>query len=77
MSKSMSQSIKAAWRREQLKEKMPSIAECLTIMEEVGVRMRFEDGNKRLEDELVKAEWKPTWKKVKRTLKKDAECRQV
>ena len=41
------------------------IAECLTIMEEVGVRIRFEGGNIRLDDELVEAEGKPTWKKVK------------
>ena len=36
MSKSTSQWIKAAWRREQLKEENAIIAECLTIMEEVG-----------------------------------------
>ena len=57
-------------RREQLKEENAIIAECLTIMEEVGVRMRFEGGNIRLDNELVEAEWKPTWKKVKSTLKK-------
>ena len=62
MSKSTSQWIKAAWRREQVKEENAIIAECLTIMEEVGVRMRFEGGNVSLDDELVEAEWKPTWK---------------
>ena len=61
---------KAAWRREQLKEENAIITECLTIMEKVGVRMRFEGGNIRLDDELAEAEWKPTWKKVKSTLKK-------
>ena len=75
MSKSTSQWIKAAWRREQLKEENAIIAECLTIMEEVEVRMRFEGGNIRLDDEVVEAEWKPTWKKVKSTLKKGVERR--
>ena len=64
-------------RREKLKEENAIIAECLTIMEEVGVRMRFEGGKIRLDDELVEAEWKPTWKKVKSTLKKGVECRRV
>ena len=61
----MSQWIKAACRREQLKEKNAIIAECLTIMEEDGVRMRSEGENIRLADELVEAEWKPTGKKSK------------
>ena len=77
MSKSTSQWIKSAWRREQLKEENAIIAECLTIMEAVGVRMKFESGNIRLDDELVKAEWKPTWKKVKSTMKKGVERRRV
>ena len=47
------------------------------IMEEVEVRMRFEGGNIRLDDELVVAEWKPTWKKIKSTLKKGVERRRV
>ena len=77
MSKSTIQWIKAAWRREQRKEENAIIAECLTIMEEVGVRIRFEGGNIRLDDELVEAEWKTTWKKVKSTLKKGVECSRV
>ena len=68
MSKSMSHWIKAAWRGEQLNEENAIIAECLTIMKEVGVRMRFEGGNIRPDDELAKAEWKPTWEKVKSIL---------
>ena len=39
--------------------------------------MRFEGGNIRPDNELVKAEWKPTWKKVKSTLRKGVECRRV
>ena len=56
MSKSMSEWIKAAWRREQLKKENAIMAECLTIMEKVGVRMRFEGGNIRLDNELVKTD---------------------
>ena len=77
MSKSTSQWIKPSWRREQLKEENATIAKCLTIMEEVGVRTRLEGGNIRLDDELVEAEWKTTWKKVKSSLTKGVECRRV
>ena len=41
------------------------------------MRMRFDGGKIRLDDELVEAEWKPTWKKVKSTLKKGVERRRV
>ena len=47
---------KAAWRREQLKTGNAIIAECLTIMEEVGVEMRFEGENIRLDNDLIEAE---------------------
>ena len=43
LSKSTSQWIKTACRREQLEEENAIIAKCLTIMEEVGVRMRLEE----------------------------------
>ena len=60
MLKSPNRWIKAAWRREQLKEENAIIAECLTIMEEVGTRMRFEGDNLRLDEQLIELEWKPT-----------------
>ena len=76
MLKSPNQWIKAAWRREQLKEENAIIAECLTIMEE-GARMRFEGDNLRLDEQLIELEWKPTWRKVKTALKKGLECRRI
>ena len=69
--------IKAAWSRDQLKEQNAIIAECLTIMEEIGVRMRFEGDNLRLDEQLIELEWKPTWRKVKTALKKGLECRRI
>ena len=38
--------------------------------EEIGVKMRFEGENVVLDNELIDAEWKPNWRKVKTTLKK-------
>ena len=46
-------------------------------MEEVGVRMRFEGDNLRLDEQLIELEWKPTWRKVKTALKKGLECRRI
>ena len=70
MLKSANRWIKAAWRREQLKEENAIIAECLTVKEEVGVRMRFEGDNLRLDEQLIELEWKPSWRKVKTALKR-------
>ena len=70
MLKSLNRWIKAAWRREQLKEENAIIAECLTIIEEVGVRLRFEGDNLRLDEQLIELEWKPTWRIVKTALKR-------
>ena len=67
---SPNQWIKAAWKIEQLKEENAILTECLTIMEEVGMRMRFEGDNLRLDEQLIELEWKPTWRKVKTALKK-------
>ena len=39
--------------------------------------MRFEGDNLRLDEQLIELEWKPTWRKVKTTLKKELECRRI
>ena len=53
MVKSANPWIKAAWRREMLKEENTIIVESVRTMEEVGVRMRFEGNSVQLDDELI------------------------
>ena len=77
MLKSPNRWIKAAWRREQLKEENSIVAECLTIMEEIVMRMRFEGDNLKLDEQLIELEWKPTWRKVKTEPIKGLECRRI
>ena len=61
MVKSANPWIKAAWRREMLKEENTIIVEFVRTMEEVGVRMRFEGNSVQLDEELIENDWKPTW----------------
>ena len=79
MAKSTNQWIEAAWRRETINEENAIIAELLKMMEEVGVRLRFEGKSIRLGDELIdeKREWKPMWRKVKTCLQKAMESRRI
>ena len=77
MVKSANPWIKAAWRREMLKEENTIIVESVRAMEEVGVRMRFEGNSVQLDDELIENYWKPTWKKVKSKLQEGVERKRV
>ena len=77
MVKSANPWIKAAWRREMLKEENTIIVESVRTMEEVGVRMRFEGNSVQLDDELIENDWRPTWKKVKSKLQEGVERKRV
>ena len=67
MAKSTSQWVEAAWRRDAIKEENTILVESVKMMEEVGVRLRFEGKSIRHDDEMIdeEREWKPTWLKVK------------
>ena len=51
----------------------------LKMMEEVEVRLHFEEKSIRLGNEVINAEkeWKPTWQKVKTCLQKAVESRRI
>ena len=51
----------------------------LKMMEEVEVRLHFEEKSIRLGNEVINAEkeWKPTWQKVKTCLQKAMESRRI
>ena len=55
------------------------VMESIKTMEEVGVRLRFEDDSIRLDEEVIKAEreYKATWRKVKISLQKAMEALRI
>ena len=69
--------IQPAWRREILKEKNTTVNKSITTVKQLGVKLRFEDNARRLENELIEREWKPTWKKVKTVLKKSVQLKRI
>ena len=70
MVKSTSPWVEAAWRREAIKVENTIFVELVKMMEEVGVRLRFEGKSIRLDDEVIdeEREWEPMWLKVKTCL---------
>ena len=62
--------INAAWRRENTKGKNSRVEETMKTMEDIGVEIQFEEGNNRIDRELVSGRWKLAWKGLKEKLKK-------
>ena len=77
MVKSANPWIKAAWRREMLKEENIIIVESVRTMEKVGVRMRLEGNSVQLDDQLIENDWRLTWKKMKSKLQEGVERKRV
>ncbi len=79
MAKSTNRWIKAAWRREQMKEENAIVMESIMTMNEVGVRLRFEGDSIRLDDEIIDddREYRSTWRKVKTCLQKATEMKRI
>ena len=79
MAKSTNRWIRAAWRREGNKEENAIVVESMSTMDEVGVRLRFEDNSIRLEEEVIDkaTEYKVTWRKVKNSLQKATESKRI
>ena len=65
--------------RETMKEENAIVMESIKTMEEVGVRLRFEDDSIRLDEEVIEAEreYKATWRKVKISLQKATEAKRI
>ena len=79
MAKSNNRWIKAAWKREAIKEENAIVMESIMTMEEVGIRLQFEGQSIRIDDEKIdeEREWKATWRKVKSTLHKATESKRI
>ena len=63
--------IKAAWRRENTKERNSIVEEAIKTMENVEAEIQFEEGNIQIDGELTEGGWKPAWKKLEEKLKKE------
>ena len=57
--------IQAAWRREMMKEKNAIVTEAVKIMENVEVRIRFEEGSISIDGEVIEGGWKPACGRLK------------
>lgn len=42
----------------------------MKAMTDVGGQLQFEEGNIRIDGELINGGWKPSWKRLKESLKK-------
>ena len=73
MVKSSNKSIKAAWRRELLKETNSIKDEAITSMHAVGTVLDFEEDCISLDGDKTEKDWKLTWRAIKARLKKNVE----
>ena len=69
--------ISAAWRRENTKEENSIVEEAMKTMEDVGVEIQFEEGNIRIDGELIDGGWKPAWKRLKEKLRKGVKNQRI
>ena len=63
--------IRAAWRRERMKEENAIVTEAVKIMEDVGVRIQSEEGSILIDGDVIEGGWKPAWRSLKENGKKE------
>ena len=63
--------IRAAWRRKMMKEENAIVTEAVKIMEDVGVRIQFEEGSILIDGEVPEGGWKPAGRSLKEKRKKE------
>ena len=49
----------------------------MKTMEDIGVEIQLEEGNIRIDGELIDGGWKPAWKRLKENLKKGVKNRRI
>ena len=66
-------------REEENKEENAIVFESMSTMDEVEVRLRFEDNSIRLDEQVIgeATEYKATWRKVKNSLQKATEFKRI
>ena len=63
--------IRAAWRKEMMKEENAIVTEAVKTMEDVGIRIQFEEGSILINREVIEGGWKPAWRRLKEKRKKE------
>ena len=63
--------IRAAWRRKMMKEENAIVTETVKTMEDVGVRIQFEEGSISIDGEVLEGGRKPAWRRSKENRKKE------
>ena len=69
--------IRAASRREMMKEENAIVTEAVKIMEDVGVRIQFEEGSISIDGEVIEEDWKPAWRRLKEKRKNGVKARRT
>ena len=69
--------IRAAWRREMMKEENAIVTEVVKTIEDVGVRIQFEEGSISIDGEVTEGGWKPAWGRLKDKWKKGVKARRT
>ena len=69
--------ISTAWRRQNTKEKNSIVDEAMKTMDDVGVKIKFEEGNVRIDADLIDWAWKAKWKRLKEKLRKTVKKKRV
>ena len=69
--------IRAAWRREMMKEENAIVTEAVKTMEDVGVRIQFEEGSISIDGEVIEGGCKPAWRRLKEKRKKGVKARRT
>ena len=75
MACSTSSWIRAAWRREIMKEENAIVTEAVKTMEDVGVRIQFEEGSILIDGEVIEGGGKPAWRRLKEQPKEGVKAR--
>ena len=69
--------IKAAWARELKKEESSIVEEAMITASNAGFDIEFEEGNIKINGELIEGGWKPAWKRLKEKLKEGIKSKRI
>ena len=69
--------IRAAWRKEMMKEENAIVTEAVKIMEDVRVQIQFEEGSILIDGEVIEGGWKLAWRSLKEKREKGVKARRV
>ena len=69
--------IQAAWRRQMKKEENAIVTKAVQIMEDVGVRIQFEEGSISIDGKVIEGGSKLAWTKLKEKQKKGVKAKRT